>query len=156
MHHGRTGLQAMTFPARVSGRAVFPSGAMARTLAWMMLVGPLFAGAASTCNLPSTSGQLCVDIVLAGPPRMGSYASWDVKVTGKDGRPAEVSLSVRGGMPAHGHGLPSKPVVRRVGPGAFTVEGLMFNMPGEWVVQFDLHTNGATSDMATKRFVLGV
>jgi hypothetical protein len=107
------------------------------------------AGAAEPCALKSASGRWCVAIDAPGTPRVGVYTAWKVRVTGPDGRPAELSVAVRGGMPAHGHGLPSTPAVRRVGPGNFLVEGLLFNMPGEWVLVFDARADGAGPDPVT-------
>jgi hypothetical protein len=46
-------------------------------------------------------------------------------------------LAVDGGMPQHGHGLPTKPrVTRALGNGDHLVEGMKFNMGGWWVVKF--------------------
>jgi YtkA-like len=52
-------------------------------------------------------------------------------------------VTVDGGMPQHGHGLPTKPrVTRRLGHGDHLVEGMKFNMGGWWVVKF--HVASAT------------
>ncbi|MDH3625690.1 MAG: hypothetical protein OEQ49_17625 [Myxococcales bacterium] len=43
------------------------------------------------------------------------------------------ALVVNGGMPSHGHGLPTQPAVSRyLGKGMFVVNGMRFNMGGEW------------------------
>lgn len=48
-----------------------------------------------------------------------------------------VKIAVDGGMPQHGHGLPTKPrVTRDLGNGDHLVEGMKFNMGGWWVVKF--------------------
>lgn len=54
------------------------------------------------------------------------------------GMPVEgATISVDGGMPQHGHGLPTTPrVTRALGEGAYQVEGLKFNMGGWWEVKF--------------------
>ena len=47
------------------------------------------------------------------------------------------AIAVDGGMPQHGHGLPTKPrVTRALGNGDHLVEGMKFNMGGWWVVKF--------------------
>ena len=47
------------------------------------------------------------------------------------------TILVDGGMPQHGHGLPTKPVVtRHAGNGDHVVDGMKFNMGGWWVVKF--------------------
>ena len=57
-----------------------------------------------------------------------------VLITDANGRPiAGASISVDGGMPEHGHGLPTQPKVRRaLGAGVYEIEGLRFNMGGWW------------------------
>src|SRR5215207_920074 len=56
-------------------------------------------------------------------------------------------VTVNGGMPQHGHGLPTKPrVTRALGNGDHLVEGMKFNMGGWWVVKFRVAaTPGADS-----------
>ena len=47
------------------------------------------------------------------------------------------TIQVDGGMPQHGHGLPTKPAVtRHLGNGDHVVDGMKFNMGGWWVVKF--------------------
>jgi len=47
---------------------------------------------------------------------------------------AEIRLS--GGMRAHGHGLPTRPLVQELDAGRYIVKGLKFSMPGAWELQF--------------------
>jgi hypothetical protein len=56
-------------------------------------------------------------------------------------------ITIDGGMPQHGHGLPTKPLVtRQLGNGDYRVEGMKFNMGGWWVVKFRVNaTPGADS-----------
>jgi hypothetical protein len=62
---------------------------------------------------------------------------WTVTIVAADGKPTTGALvTVLGGMPAHGHGLPTVPTVRELGGGRYLVEGLKFHMPGAWVVAF--------------------
>jgi hypothetical protein len=57
-----------------------------------------------------------------------------VVITDANGRAVEgATISVDGGMPEHGHGLPTRPrVTRSHGNGAYQVEGVRFNMGGWW------------------------
>ncbi len=57
-----------------------------------------------------------------------------VGIVDADGRAVEgASLAIDGGMPEHGHGLPTRPRMTRViGAGAYEVEGVRFNMGGWW------------------------
>jgi hypothetical protein len=46
---------------------------------------------------------------------------------------ADARISVDGGMPEHGHGLPTRPrAVPNGVPGTWDIEGLRFNMGGWW------------------------
>lgn len=57
-----------------------------------------------------------------------------VGVVDADGRGVEgATLAIDGGMPEHGHGLPTRPrMTRALGAGAYEVEGVRFNMGGWW------------------------
>ena len=57
-----------------------------------------------------------------------------VLVLDATGRPVEnARISVDGGMPEHGHGLPTQPQVQRSpGAGMYDIEGLRFSMGGWW------------------------
>jgi hypothetical protein len=54
------------------------------------------------------------------------------------GRPVNgATIKVDGGMPEHGHGLPTQPRVAACSvEGVYVVEGLRFNMGGWWEVAF--------------------
>jgi hypothetical protein len=79
--------------------------------------------------------------------------TWTVHLHTPDGRPVDgARIEIDGGMPDHGHGLPTKPVLREaLGNGAYVVEGMKFNMGGYWVV--DLAIAAAEGD-DTVRFEL--
>jgi hypothetical protein len=51
-------------------------------------------------------------------------------------------LGVDARMPAQGHGMNYKPSVKPVGDGRYRVEGLMFHMPGQWELVFELREAG--------------
>ena len=51
-------------------------------------------------------------------------------------------IAVDGGMPQHGHGLPTRPrVTENLGEGLYVIEGVRFNMGGWW--EFTLAITGA-------------
>ena len=57
-------------------------------------------------------------------------------------------VTVDGGMPQHGHGLPTRPrVTRPLGPGDYAVEGMKFNMGGWWVVKFRVASAAGTDSL---------
>jgi hypothetical protein len=69
-----------------------------------------------------------------------------VRVTAANGSPIDgLQLAVDGGMPQHGHGLPTKPrVTKNLGDGRYQIEGLKFNMGGWW--ELKLITSGSATD----------
>lgn len=80
----------------------------------------------------------------AAPLPINTLHSWRLKVTTPQGKPVKgAAITVTGDMPAHGHGLPTEPeVTREIADGVYLVEGLKFNMPGHWVMQFNIEANG--------------
>jgi hypothetical protein len=68
----------------------------------------------------------------------GKLQKWTLHLDAANGTPVSAaSVAVGGGMPQHGHGLPTKPrVTRELGNGDYLVEGMKFNMGGWWVVTF--------------------
>ena len=68
----------------------------------------------------------------------GKLHSWTLHLETAEGTPVgEAKVAVNGGMPQHGHGLPTKPrVTRRTPEGDLVVDGMKFNMGGWWVVTF--------------------
>ena len=68
----------------------------------------------------------------------GRLHRWTLHLETAAGAPVDSAVvAVDGGMPQHGHGLPTKPrVTRALGGGDHVVEGLKFNMGGWWVVKF--------------------
>ena len=58
------------------------------------------------------------------------------------------TILVDGGMPQHGHGLPTKPVVtRHAGNGDHVVDGLKFNMGGWWIVKFRVSSSAGSDSL---------
>ena len=72
------------------------------------------------------------------PIPQGRLQSWTLHLETAGGAPVDSAVvAVDGGMPQHGHGLPTKPrVTRSLGKGDHLVEGMKFNMGGWWVVTF--------------------
>ena len=69
-----------------------------------------------------------------------------VTVVGADGRTVDsASLTIDGGMPRHGHGLPTRPrVTRNLGAGVYVIEGVRFNMGGWWEFKIAIATDRGT------------
>ena len=81
----------------------------------------------------------------------GKLHSWTLHLESPDGSPVKVEqVAVNGGMPQHGHGLPTKPrATRRTPDGDVIVDGMKFNMGGWWVVTFKVTCAGEAPDSLT-------
>lgn len=75
--------------------------------------------------------------------------SWIVTVTTADGAPVEdARITVDGGMPQHGHGLPTAPqVTGALGAGRYRIEGVRFNMSGWWEFKLRIEAGGGADDV---------
>jgi len=79
----------------------------------------------------------------ASPP-LNRMHTWTLHLETPDGKSVEgAEISVDGGMPLHGHGLPTSPqVTQELGSGDYLVEGMKFQMPGWWEVRFGIQADG--------------
>ena len=78
----------------------------------------------------------------------GKLQRWTLHLETTQGAMVDsAKVTVDGGMPQHGHGLPTKPrVTRQLGHGDHLVEGMKFNMGGWWVVKFRVASVAAGTD----------
>jgi hypothetical protein len=76
----------------------------------------------------------------AQPPAINQIHSWKVKLVTPDGAPVHgAKFVVDGGMPQHGHGLPTQPrVTREAEDGIYAMDGMKFSMTGWWEVKLDI------------------
>ena len=90
------------------------------------------------------------------PIPIGRIIGWTLHVETAMGIPVDsATIYVDGGMPQHGHGLPTRPVVTRaLGNGDHAVEGLKFSMGGWWRIIFVVRT-GAGIDTVVFNAALG-
>jgi hypothetical protein len=82
--------------------------------------------------------------------RLRQLQSVPVRIIDAEGRPVEgASIRVDGGMPQHGHGLPTQPKVSRyLGDGVYEIEGVRFSMGGWWELKLAIDAP-AGSDRVT-------
>jgi hypothetical protein len=73
-------------------------------------------------------------------PAINQMHSWKVKLTTPQGTPVHgATFVVDGGMPQHGHGLPTQPrVTREVEDGTYALDGMKFSMTGWWEVKLTI------------------
>lgn len=87
---------------------------------------------------PTAEGRYVVALQPpTGAPPINQVHSWQVRVATPDGRPVRAArIAVDGGMPQHGHGLPTQPrVTREVADGTYLLEGMKFSMTGWWEIK---------------------
>ncbi len=84
-----------------------------------------------------------------------SLHSWIVEVSTPDGTPVKgAKITIDGGMPQHGHGLPTSPqMTADLGDGRYKIEGVRFNMRGWWEFKLAIDADG-TSDNITFNLVM--
>lgn len=80
----------------------------------------------------------------AGSVRIGQYQNWLLQLSGTALDPNGTTLlRITGGMPEHGHGLPTRPQFSATTtPGQYRIEGLRFNMQGNWLIIIDIVHSG--------------
>ncbi|HSK21331.1 MAG TPA: FixH family protein [Longimicrobiales bacterium] len=73
-----------------------------------------------------------------------------VRVHDDGGRPIDgATIEVDGGMPQHGHGLPTRPrMTKRLGDGVYEIDGVRFNMGGWWEFRLAI-ADGVRTDTVT-------
>jgi len=106
------------------------------------------AGSTAGWRGPHRSEDGALELRIADVPEVppaGPMQSWVLRVTDGAGAPVEgAQVTVDGLMPKHGHGLSTVPRVGAgLGEGRYRVDGLRFQMPGRWVLFFDVAPPGA-------------
>lgn len=84
------------------------------------------------------------------PVAVGTMLSFILTLKDIKGRPVEHAvIAIDGGMPQHGHGLPTRPrVTAALGDGRYRIDGVKFNMSGWWT--FTVHADAPSgSDTST-------
>ena len=73
----------------------------------------------------------------ATPAAINQLHAWQVRLASSAGAPiAHARITVDGGMPQHGHGLPTRPQVTQELPGGtYLIEGMKFSMTGWWEIK---------------------
>ena len=104
------------------------------------------AGAPTVWNVVSETGAYRVEV---GPRRdgvpIGQFHDWAIRLLDAGGKPVyPARIGVSGGMPGHGHGMPTQPqVTEYLGDGRYLIAGMKFNMAGRWVLVFGIESPDA-------------
>ena len=97
----------------------------------------------------SAEGRYSATIEAPGTLKPRKMYSFEVTVTDAQGAAIDgAAITVDGGMPEHGHGLPTRPrVTRNLGGGRYLVEGVRFNMGGWWEFKLAISTPSGTDNV---------
>jgi hypothetical protein len=89
------------------------------------------------------------------PLPLNRMHGWVLSLVDAAGAPVDGAvILVEGGMPAHNHGMPTSPqVTDNLGEGRYQIEGVQFQMPGHWVIRFNISADGL-SDSVTYNLML--
>jgi YtkA-like protein len=71
------------------------------------------------------------------PIILNKIHSWIIHIDDTTGQPVQgLEFQIKGGMPAHQHGLPTQPLlINEPKPGEYIVDGMKFNMYGAWIIE---------------------
>lgn len=102
----------------------------------LLLSTPLPAAPAWLVETSSTDLSIHGSLKCLAPPTIGHFEPCQLALSEKTGSPINVGLVViKGGMPTHGHGLPTSPQAHFDDmTGHYIIKGLKFSMPGPWVL----------------------
>lgn len=78
------------------------------------------------------------------PLQINTLHGWILHIEDASGQPVlGATIEATGGMPAHDHGLPTRPrVTTEIGDGDYRLDGLRFHMGGTWEITFNISANG--------------
>lgn len=119
--------------------------ACALTLLLALPAAGTTAGAAAPASWPSASGAYRLGYhSQLQPIAINRIHSWILHLETASGTPvSNAQMSVTGGMPAHDHGLPTRPrVTGQSEAGDYLLEGVRFHMSGYWEIVVELHVDG--------------
>lgn len=76
------------------------------------------------------------------PAAINQIHTWRIKVASPSGAPiSHARIAVDGGMPQHGHGLPTRPqATQEIAEGIYLLEGMKFSMTGWWEIKLAIQS----------------
>lgn len=112
---------------------------------------PSPAGFAETeFRIPSRAGHFQVTVAPdLEPLAINTIHRWVVDVLTAEGAPVpSAEITIRGGMPTHDHGLPTRPeATEYLGEGRYLIEGMRFHMAGYWEVVLGIETDAQSDEV---------
>ncbi|HEX7830655.1 MAG TPA: FixH family protein [Thermoanaerobaculia bacterium] len=100
---------------------------------------------------PRTSSQGLYTATLQPDESLRPRKLQTIQVVLKDAQGRVVdgaAITIDGGMPQHGHGLPTRPrVTKSLGNGVYVIEGVRFNMGGWWEFKLAIQGSAGTDSI---------
>lgn len=130
------------------------SGRLKRWFTKAPVVAVLLGAMLMPVSQPASAGEIIVTYTTPdGPPEINRMHSWILFVESDSGEPIEgADIEVDGGMPAHDHGLPTRPrVTEELGGGYYRLDGVRFHMSGYWEMVIHIR-----SDIAEETVVVAL
>jgi len=132
-----------TFADRIHRSVEARRAAAALTVLAMLVSGCMTQPKDLDLSLDKASAAGVYHVALVPPaqaPAINQMHSWKVKLATPEGTPVHgATFRVDGGMPQHGHGLPTQPrVTREIEAGVYALDGMKFSMTGWWELKLDI------------------
>ena len=124
--------------------------AAAGFVGYKMFLEPAPEGLDLATTRATVEGHFMVSISPEDPNyQRNSLHSWIATITTPDGAPVpDAQISIDGGMPQHGHGLPTEPqMTQSLGEGRYKIEGVRFHMRGWWEFKLAITAGGVTDNI---------
>jgi hypothetical protein len=85
----------------------------------------------------------------ANPIPINQIQIWTLHLQNAAGESVDnAEITLVGGMPLHNHGMPTVPqVTQALGNGNYLIEGIQFQMPGQWLVTLTISANDKTDSI---------
>ncbi len=105
---------------------------------------------------PTETGKF---VVTLQPPKtapaINQIHSWTIRVATPAGVPVQgARIAVDGGMPQHGHGLPTQPrVTKEIASGDYLMEGMKFSMTGWWEIKLAIDAGGVADKVTFNQVI---
>ncbi len=117
---------------------------------YKMYLQPLPEGLDLATTRTTAAGHFEVSIAPEDPDyQRNTLHAWIATITTPDGTPVEgAGIAIDGGMPQHGHGLPTSPqMTEDLGDGRYRIEGVRFHMRGWWEFKLAITADGVSDNI---------